>query len=97
VSKKPTAVVMGDEREPAFFIAINWPTTANSTGMKTRMKWKRILRMGHSPVRMRRHVLGDRTRVSHAATVNVQTRKYLWAERWGDRLRLLWELGIVEM
>ena len=32
-------------------------------------------------------VLGERTRVSQAATVNEHTKKYLWAERWGGSLR----------
>lgn len=32
-------------------------------------------------------LLGLRTRVSHAATVRVHTKKYLWAERWGERRR----------
>lgn len=31
--------------------------------------------------------LGVKTRVSHAATVSVQTKKYLWAERCGGRRR----------
>jgi hypothetical protein len=33
------------------------------------------------------HVLGDKTRVSQAATVNVQTKKYLCADRWGGRFK----------
>ena len=60
---------------------------ANSTGIKTLRKWKRILSAGHPGVLRRRHVRGDRTSVSHAATVRVQTKKYLCAERWGGRLR----------
>lgn len=32
-------------------------------------------------------LLGLRTRVSHAATVRVHTKKYLWAERCGERRR----------
>lgn len=45
------------------------------------------LRMGHPGDLRSLHVLGDKTRVSHAATVRVQTRKYLCALRWGGRLR----------
>lgn len=59
----------------------------NSAGMKRRMKWKRILSAGHPGDRKRRHVLGERTRVSHAATVRVQTRKYLCALKCGGRSR----------
>ena len=59
----------------------------NSIGMKNLKKWKMILRRGHSGVFMRRHVLGERTRVSQAATVSVQTKKYLCADRWGGRSR----------
>ena len=36
---------------------------------------------------MRRHVLGERTRVSQAATVSVQTKKYLCALKCGGKLR----------
>lgn len=54
--------------------------------MKSLRKWKMILRTGHSRVFMRRHARGERTRVSHAATVSVQTKKYLWALRWAGRL-----------
>lgn len=66
---------------------IDSPTTTNSTGIQTLKKWNKILRAGHPGVFIRRHVLGDKTRVSHAATVRVQTRKYLCALRWGGRLR----------
>lgn len=58
----------------------------NSIGMKRRKKWKMILRTGHSGLFMRRQARGDRTRVSHAATVSVQTKKYLCALRWAGRL-----------
>jgi hypothetical protein len=54
----------------------NSPTTTNSSGINTRRKWKRTLRAGHPGVLSNLQVLGDRTRVSHAATVRVQTRKY---------------------
>ncbi len=59
----------------------------NSAGIKSLRKWKRILRVGQPGDLRRRHVLGDRTRVSQAATVSVQTRKYLCELRWGGRLR----------
>ena len=59
----------------------------NSIGMKNLKKWKMILRRGHSGVFMRRHVLGERTRVSQAATVRVQTKKYLCALKCGGKLR----------
>lgn len=59
----------------------------NSMGMKKRMKWKMILRTGHSPVFMSRHARGDSTSVSQAATVSVQTKKYLCALKCGGRLR----------
>lgn len=65
------------------------PTTMNSAGMKNRRAWKRILRVGQPGDFQRRQVRGERTRVSHAATVSVQTRKYLWALRWGGRLSSL--------
>jgi len=63
--------------------------------MKTRRKWKRILRAGQPGDRHRRQLRGERTRVSHAATVSVQTRKYLCALRWGERLSSLgsWREG----
>lgn len=59
----------------------------NSAGMNIRRKWKMTLRVGQPGVFKSLHVLGDKTRVSHAATVRVQTRKYLWALRCGGRLR----------
>ena len=46
-----------------------------------------IFNTGHSEVFMSLHARGERTRVSHAATVSVQTKKYLCALRWGGRLR----------
>ena len=46
-----------------------------------------IFSTGHSEVFMSLHARGERTRVSHAATVSVHTKKYLCAERWGGRLR----------
>jgi hypothetical protein len=64
------------------------PTTTNSMGMKILKKLYKILRTGHpSFVFTILHERGERTRVSHAATVRVQTKKYLWAERWGGRSR----------
>lgn len=63
------------------------PTIINSTGMKMRRAWNRTLRAGQPGDFIRRQVRGERTRVSHAATVSVHTRKYLWALRWGGRLR----------
>ena len=56
-------------------------------GMKSLRKWKRILSAGHSDVFINLHVLGDSTSVSQAATVKVQTKKYLCAERCGGRSR----------
>lgn len=52
------------------------PTIAD---MKSLRKWKVILMTGHSQVFMRHHARGERTKVSHAATVSVQTKKYLCA------------------
>lgn len=63
------------------------PTIVNSMGMKRRRKWYASLSAGHSLVRRRRHERGERTRVSQAATVRVQTKKYLCAERCGGRSR----------
>ncbi len=63
------------------------PTMMNSTGMKTRRKWNIIFRTGHSVVFMSLHPLGESTRVSQAATVNVHTKKYLCADRCGGKLR----------
>ena len=59
----------------------------NSMGMKNRRKWKMIFSTGHSEVFISLHARGERTRVSHAATVSVQTKKYLCALRWGGKLR----------
>lgn len=64
---------------------MNAPTIMNSMGMKRRMKWNRTLRAGHSLVLRSLQVLGLRTSVSHAATVRVQTKKYLCAERCGGK------------
>lgn len=63
----------------------NSPTTTNSSGINIRRKWKRTLRAGHPGVLNNLHVLGDRTRVSHAATVSVQTKKYFWALKCAGR------------
>ena len=46
-----------------------------------------ILRTGQPGDLMRRHVRGVSTRKSQAATVRVQTKKYLWALRWGGSWR----------
>ena len=54
--------------------------------MKNRRKWKIIFNKGHPLDFKRVHDLGDRTRVSQAATVRVQTMKYLCALRRGGRL-----------
>lgn len=47
----------------------------------------RTLSTGHPSILKRRQVRGDKTRVSHAATVKVHTKKYLCADRCGGRLR----------
>jgi hypothetical protein len=54
-------------------------------GMNILMKWYRYLRAGHSGVLNSLHVLGDKTSVSHAATVKVHTKKYLCADRCGGK------------
>ena len=61
----------------------------NSAGIKYLRTWKRTFKRGHSGVLESLQARGERTRVSHAATVKVHTKKYLWAERWGGRLRYL--------
>lgn len=61
------------------------PTMANSMGMRTRKMWNKSFIIGHSGVLMSLQVRGERTRVSQAATVTVQTMMYFWAERWGGR------------
>jgi hypothetical protein len=58
----------------------------NSAGMRMRRTWKMILRTGHSFVLASRQERGLRTRVSQAATVRVQTKKYLCADKWVGRL-----------
>jgi hypothetical protein len=70
----------------------NWdiPTTMNSAGIRMRRKQKITLRTGHPSLFKSLKFLGLRTKVSHAATVRVHTKKYLCAERWGGRRR---ELG----
>lgn len=45
------------------------------------------LSTGHPSVLKSFQLLGLKTRVSHAATVRVHTKKYLWAERCGGRRR----------
>lgn len=58
-------------------------------GIKTRIikkaQYKRGL--GRSLARQRRYVLGLSTRVSHAATVSVHTKKYLCADKCGGRFK----------
>jgi hypothetical protein len=66
------------------------PTTMNSAGIRMRTKKKMALRTGHPSVFKSLKLLGLKTRESHAATVSVHTKKYLWADRWGGRRR---ELG----
>jgi hypothetical protein len=66
------------------------PTTMNSAGIRMRRKKKMALRTGHPSVFKSLKLLGLKTRESHAATVSVHTKKYLWADRWGGRRR---ELG----
>ena len=64
------------------------PTTVNSIGMNRRKKWNSIFRTGHpSLFFISLQVRGERTSVSHAATVKVQTKKYLCALKWGGKLR----------
>lgn len=46
-----------------------------------------VLSTGHPSVLKSLKLLGVSTRVSHAATVRVHTKKYLWAERCGGRFR----------
>ena len=78
MSKKATAEgtrLRAAAAEPNYPKTIS-PTTTNSSGMNTRKKWKRTLRAGQPGVLSSLQVLGDSTRVSHAATVRVQTRKY---------------------
>jgi len=53
------------------------PTTTNSTGMTKRRKKKIVLSIGHPSDLKSFQLLGLRTRVSQAATVRVQTKKYL--------------------
>jgi len=66
------------------------PTMMNSAGIRMRRKKKMTLRTGHPSVFKSLKLLGLNTRESHAATVRVQTKKYLCADRWGGRRR---ELG----
>jgi hypothetical protein len=66
------------------------PTMTNSTGIRKRRKKNRVLRTGQPSDLKTFQLLGLNTKVSQAATVRVHTKKYLWAERWGERLR---ELG----
>jgi hypothetical protein len=63
------------------------PTIVNSAGMRTRRKKKMVLSTGHPSDLRSFQLLGLKTSVSHAATVRVHTKKYLWAERWGGRRR----------
>jgi len=57
------------------------PTMMNSAGIQKRKKWNKVLSAGHPGVLRSLHVRGDRTRVSQAATVRVQTKKYFCALR----------------
>lgn len=62
----------------------------NSAGIRIRRTKKMVLRTGHPSDLRSFQLLGLKTSVSHAAMVRVQTKKYLWAESRGGRLR---ELG----
>ena len=57
------------------------PTMMNSAGIRTRRKKKMVLRTGHPSDFKSLKLLGLKTKESHAATVRVHTKKYLWAER----------------
>jgi hypothetical protein len=63
------------------------PTMVNSTGIRKRRKKNMDLSAGHPSDLRSFQLLGDKTRVSHAATVRVHTKKYLCAERCGGRFR----------
>ena len=65
----------------------NIPAIVNSMGIKSLKKWKAIFKTGHSLVLRSLYALGERTRVSQAATVRVHTKKYLWADKWGGKSR----------
>ena len=65
----------------------NIPAIVNSMGIKSLKKWKAIFKTGHSLVLRSLYALGERTRVSQAATVRVHTKKYLCADRWGGKSR----------
>jgi hypothetical protein len=53
------------------------PTMINSAGISNRRKQKRALRMGQPSMRRSLMERGESTSESHAATVSVQTKKYL--------------------
>jgi hypothetical protein len=59
----------------------------NSIGIRKRRRKNMALSTGHPSNLKSFQLLGVKTRVSHAATVRVHTKKYLWAERWAERLR----------
>ncbi len=59
----------------------------NSIGIKWRRRKNMVLSTGHPSDLKSFQVLGLSTRVSHAATVRVHTKKYLCAERCGESLR----------
>jgi hypothetical protein len=63
------------------------PTMVNSAGIRKRRKKNMDLSAGHPSDLKSFQLLGLNTRVSHAATVRVHTKKYLWAERCGGRRR----------
>lgn len=87
MSKKATAGVRHQHSvsRPRMSAMHHVPTMMNSMGIQRRKKWKESLRTGHPGVLKSLHVRGERTRVSHAATVSVQTKKYLWADKCGGR------------
>jgi hypothetical protein len=59
----------------------------NSIGIRWRRKRNMTLSTGHPSDLKSFQLLGLKTRVSHAATVRVHTKKYLCAERCGGRFR----------
>jgi hypothetical protein len=63
------------------------PTMVNSIGIRTRRKKNMVLSAGHPSNLRSFQLLGVKTRLSHAATVRVHTKKYLWAERCAERFR----------
>jgi hypothetical protein len=57
------------------------PTMVNSAGIRKRRKKKMALSTGQPSDLRSFQLLGVKTKVSHAATVRVHTKKYLCAER----------------